>query len=243
MSPALIHGYDYMYMHAPGYWFRHNTWSKVPMMRRALKKKYKFIVFLDGDAVFAEPHVPVEWLLNLWNIHNGTLLAMTEDPNHGGNWDSKHWVVWNTGFMIAQAGKRTEGLFDMWENCPFNPKFPDCGHWDQDFSHEQAVFGNYIRYEYNKTDELRAIPCMDGNGAWYIPEKKECGGMFITHHWSQEKWTVDNLREMVTRPIAMQLKDGTRDPTFKALMRMNPARSHMTPALNDVLMNLDQQFF
>jgi nucleotide-diphospho-sugar transferase len=181
--------------------FRHVTWIKVPMIRRALED-YRFVVFLDADAVFVEPQVPLEWLFDRWNIHDGTLLAMAEDPNLPRNLDSRGHVLWNTGFVIAQNSKRTKELFWDWEQCPTDSKFPGCKHWTQDWAHEQAAFGNHVRYAYNDTDELRAISCMEGNGSPHINEK-DCGGIFVAHHWSKKRQTLGDLGNLISRGLAL----------------------------------------
>ncbi|KAH8686409.1 hypothetical protein BGZ61DRAFT_454437 [Ilyonectria robusta] len=192
---AMIHGYDYRLVRAPTYEGRHGTWVKVPMIKEALKT-HDFVVFLDADAVFMYPHMPFEWLMSMWNVTTETLVAMAEDPNAGRNRDHNGWVMWNTGFIIAQQSNRTQELFDVWDKCPTGERYKECGHWDKDWAHEQAAFSNHVRYDYNATDELRVISCMDGNGAPYIGDKK-CGGVFIRHHWFHKHLTVRNLKEAV----------------------------------------------
>ncbi|KAM0269832.1 hypothetical protein ACHAQH_009642 [Verticillium albo-atrum] len=220
---ALIHGYDYRFMHAPKYWYRHQTWVKVPMMKEALKK-YKFVVFLDADAIFTEPQLPLEWLMSLWNIHDETLLAMAEDLDVGSNYDKKGWLLWNTGFVIAQQSERTQKLFKSWIDCPSDAEYPGCSHWSYHWAHEQAAFGNYLRYDYNTSDQLRMLPCMHANGSPYIPENNTCGGVFVSHLWS-EKWrAIEDLREMVTTGLMRKLNEGKRDEVFEAFV--NPIRNH-----------------
>ncbi|CRK30155.1 hypothetical protein BN1708_018456, partial [Verticillium longisporum] len=102
---AQIHGYDYKFIHASELSDRHQTWVKVPAIKEALLK-YKFVVFADADALFNQPDVPLEWMLNYWNVHPKTLVAMAEDPNSPTNQDPKGWVLWNTGFIVAQQGER-----------------------------------------------------------------------------------------------------------------------------------------
>lgn len=191
----MIHGYDYRLVRAPEYSDRHGTWVKVPMIKEALKT-HDMVVFLDADAVFVYPHLPFEWLLNLWNITDQTLVAMAEDPNSKRNRDSKGWVLWNTGFIIAQQSNRTMDLFDRWEACPEATKYADCGHWKKDWAHEQAAFGNHVRYDYSTVDDIRAIPCMDGNGAPYIGDKS-CGGVFVRHHWFRKNAPIDHVKDMI----------------------------------------------
>lgn len=233
---AQIHGYDYKFVKAPEYKDRHQTWVKVPMIKEALKT-HKIVVFLDSDAVFAQPQVPLEWLLNLWNVRKDTRLAMAEDPNSPINRDAKGWVLWNTGFVIAQQSERTDEILQAWEECPTDARFPGCRRWARDWAHEQAAFGNYVRYAYNTTDELRAIPCMDGNGAPYIGDKK-CGGVFVSHHWGRKKMTVTNLHELVSKVLLRHLQDGRNDLVFDAFV--HPVQGHLNKALNDMLMDIER---
>ncbi|KAF7556432.1 hypothetical protein G7Z17_g1406 [Cylindrodendrum hubeiense] len=200
---AMIHGYDYRLVRAPNYEGRHGTWVKVPMIKEALKT-HEIVVFLDADAVFMYKHMPFEWLMSMWNFTPDTLVAMAEDPNSKRNRDHNGWVMWNTGFIVAQQSNRTQELFDVWDRCPTNEKYETCGHWDKDWAHEQAAFSNHVRYDYNATDELRVIPCMDGNGAPYIGDKK-CGGVFIRHHWFHKDWPIRNLRDSILDLVVRRL--------------------------------------
>jgi nucleotide-diphospho-sugar transferase len=214
---SLIHGYDYKLIHAPEYWYRHQTWVKVPMMMEALKD-HKFVVFLDADAIFSEPQMPIEWLLTLWNIHDDILVALAEDIYKKTNLDRQGLLLWNTGFVIAQNSPRTLELFQSWKDCPSDKEFPGCSHWNKKFAHEQAAFGNYLRYKYNTTDELRMIPCLDGNGSQYIPEKEECGGQFVQHLWSSKDVTITDLQQLVATALSRQIKDGDIARMFDALV-------------------------
>ncbi|KAH7126034.1 hypothetical protein EDB81DRAFT_889745 [Dactylonectria macrodidyma] len=192
---ALIHGYDYRLIKAPNYDGRHGTWVKVPMIKEALKT-HEIVVFMDADAVWMYPHIPLEWLMSLWNITPSTLIAMANDPDSQRNRDTKGKVMLNTGFIVAQQSNRTQDLFDRWDRCPTGKRYKKCGHWDKDWAHEQAAFSNHVRYDYKNKDDIRTIPCMDGNGAPYIGDKT-CGGVFIRHHWFRKDDPVKQLREAV----------------------------------------------
>ncbi|KAF4978637.1 hypothetical protein FZEAL_5040 [Fusarium zealandicum] len=192
---AMVHGYDYKFVRAPEYPDRHGTWVKVPMIKEALKT-HDFVVFLDADAVFMYPEMPLEWLMNLWNITDTTLVAMANDPNSENNRDAKGKVMQNKGFVVAQQSERTQELFDNWDNCPTDVKYKGCKRWAHDWAHEQAAFANHVRYDYNSTDEIGEIPCMDGNGSPYIGDKT-CGGVFIRHHWFHKYYPVRNLHKMI----------------------------------------------
>lgn len=97
------------------------------MIRKALKN-YKHVVFLDSDATFVGPQVPLEWLFDQWNINEDTMTAMAEDPDIRKNHDDRGNVLWNTGFIIAQRSERALQLLRDWEHCPTENKFSGCKH-------------------------------------------------------------------------------------------------------------------
>ncbi|KAG7115273.1 Galactomannan galactosyltransferase 1 like protein [Verticillium longisporum] len=231
---AQIHGYDYKFIKAPIYPHRHQTWVKVPMIREELKT-HKFVVFLDADAIFVQPQLPIEFLLGLWNITDGTLVAMAEDPNSPVNRDEKGWVLWNTGFVVAQQSQRTQEMFKVWDECPMGERFPGCEKWAKEWAHEQAAFGNYIRYAYNTTDDLRVIPCGDGNGAAYLGDKK-CLGAFVSHFWGHKGVTIEYLHKMVAQGLMRNTEDNHHDAVFNAFI--HPLQGKMDKQLKDILADL-----
>lgn len=202
---AMIHGYDYKFIHAPSYTDRHQTWVKVPMMREALQT-YDYVVFMDADAVFHYHHLPLEWLMNHWNITKDTMLAMALDPVADYNRDERGNVNLNTGFIIAQAGDRTTQMFNEWEDCVTDQKYTNCSKWRYEWSHEQAAFSNYLRYEYNRPGEVISLPCAEANG---YPARTElgCTGEFVRHYWQEKGATVGALQDAVTQYAALRLHD------------------------------------
>ncbi|KAL6791492.1 hypothetical protein GGI42DRAFT_358361 [Trichoderma sp. SZMC 28013] len=200
---SMIHGYDYRLVRAPNYNDRHGTWVKVPMIKEALKS-HNVVVFLDADAEFVHPHLPLEWLMSLWNITPRTLVAMAEDPDENYNKDDKGRLLWNTGFIIAQQSNRTQEMFDAWENCPTGDRYPGCDRWLKEWAHEQAAFGYHLRYDYNGPDELRTIPCDQGNGAPYIGNDK-CRGVFVRHHWWEKDRPVQSLYDSILNLFVRRL--------------------------------------
>lgn len=195
------------------------------MMREALKK-YKFVVFLDSDAIFVEPQVPLEWLMDLWDIKDNTLAAMPIDRDHPSNYDSKGQLMWNTGFVITQQSQRTDQMFESWVNCPSDEEFPGCSFWEYNWAHEQAAFANYIRYQYNASNELIAIPSNDANGSPYIPDNATCGGAFVSHYWHSKDRAIADLRELVADGLTRQMQDGRGgDLFFNAFANEHPIQS------------------
>ncbi|KAI9172610.1 hypothetical protein HJFPF1_02117 [Paramyrothecium foliicola] len=228
LAAAMIHGYDYRLVRPPNYDDRHGTWVKVPIIREALKT-HDIVVFLDADAVFQQMHLPLEWLLSLWNVRPETLVAMSEDPNSPVNRDDKGWVLWNTGFIIAQQSERTQELFNKWEDCPTGRHHPKCTHWAYSWAHEQAAFGAYIRYEYNTTDDFAVIPCMDGNGG---PRGgPHCQGIFVRHHWFDKHAPVDELYAMLSDQLVQRLHRHFLDHKDKFFLDV----SHMSHPLDNLV--------
>ncbi|KAH6980359.1 hypothetical protein EDB82DRAFT_560307 [Fusarium venenatum] len=195
---AMIHGYDYQFIRAPDYYNRHGTWVKVPMIKQALES-YETVVFLDADAVFVYPELPLEWLMSLWNITDKTLVAMANDPDTPKNRDAQGTVMMNTGFIIARQSDRTQDLFHDWNQCPTDTKYKGCQRWMKDWAHEQAAFSNHVRYDYNSTDEVRKIPRMDGNGG---------NGVFVRHNWFHKDSPANDLRELLLDILVKRIQAG-----------------------------------
>jgi galactosyl transferase GMA12/MNN10 family len=205
----MIHGYDYKFVQAPEYTDRHQTWVKVPMIREALKT-YDYVVFMDADAVFTHHHLPLEWLFNHWNITSETLIAMALDPSTEFNKDERGNVNLNTGFIIAQASKRTTEVFNIWEDCVTEDRFANCSKWRYEWSHEQAAFSNYLRYEYSGESEVIQLPCAEANG---YPSRAElgCTGEFVRHFWQDKGQTVSALQDAVTQYTTLRLHEQFHD--------------------------------
>ncbi|KAM0547792.1 hypothetical protein ACHAPJ_010253 [Fusarium lateritium] len=200
---AMIHGYNYRFVRAPGFSGRHGTWVKVPIIREALKA-HNFVVFLDADAGFMHMELPFEWLMNYWNITNKTLVALSNDPDSPRNRDEKGKVMQNTGFIIARQDARSQKLFSDWEHCPTEVKYKGCKHWGKDWAHEQAAFANYVRYDYSSSGEVGVIPCGEGNGAPYIGDKT-CNGVFVRHHWFKKDRPASDLQQLISDTVIRRI--------------------------------------
>ncbi|KGO77164.1 hypothetical protein PITC_024060 [Penicillium italicum] len=141
---AMIHGYDYRLVQIPRTVGRSGTWTKVTAIKEALEH-YEYVVFMDADSMMPYPNLPMEWLFNYWEIMPETLVAMALDPDapHNRDWNGRTFL--NTGFIIAQQSPRTNELFEAWESCPNETRYPDCGRWGAEWPHEQSAFGNHVR--------------------------------------------------------------------------------------------------
>lgn len=193
---AKIHGYDYKFIRAPDYKDRWGTWVKVPMMKEALKT-HEYIVFMDSDVMFHYPHLPLEWLMNYWNMTDDTLAMMSIDPNEPQNYDEKGNRYLNTGFVIARQSKRTQEMYKAWAECPSETRYPGCARWKNDWAHEQAAFGNYLRYDYDRPDDIRVLPCVEANGAPEAANRGGCKGVFVRHFWVDKGLVAKNLADQV----------------------------------------------
>ncbi|KAH7191766.1 uncharacterized protein B0J16DRAFT_331744 [Fusarium flagelliforme] len=192
---AMIHGYDYRLVKAAGYPDRHGTWIKPAIAKEALKS-YDFVVSLDSDAVFTHLDLPLEWLMNLWDVRPETLVAMAYDLDIKADYDSHNNLILNTGFVISQASKRTQELYSRWEDCPRS--IPGCEAWNLKWAHEQSAFSYYIRYEFNGTHEVKGIPCNHANGNEFAHEGNcECQGVFVSHNWH----TKHKVPELLSRSV------------------------------------------
>lgn len=179
---AMIHGYDYQFVRAPDYDDRWGTWVKVPLMKEALKT-HDYILFMDSDVVFHYPHLPLEWLMNYWNMTQDTLVMMALDPDEPQNYDHKGNRYLNTGFIIAQQSKRTQEMYKAWAECPNETRYKGCARWKLEMFHEQAAFGSYIRYDYDRPNDIRVLPCVEANGAPEAINRGGCKGTFVRHYW------------------------------------------------------------
>ncbi|KAM0190026.1 hypothetical protein ACHAPA_007815 [Fusarium lateritium] len=199
----MIHGYDYRLVWAADYPDRHGTWVKPAVVKEALKT-YDFVISLDSDAVFTHLDLPLEWLMNLWDITPETLVAMAYDLDWEGDYDPRGNLILNTGFIIAQASQRAQDMFRRWEDCPRS--IPGCEHWNFKWAHEQSAFSHYIRYEFNRTHDVKSIPCNHANGNEYsVNGNCECQGVFISHNWKHKDKTAELLSRSIMTSLARRV--------------------------------------
>lgn len=200
----MIHGYDYKFMRSPAYADRWNTWVKVPMIKKQLET-HDIVVFMDTDAEFNVPTIPLEWLLNYWQLKESHLVAMAVDPDASWNKDSFGNLLLNTGFVVAQQSERTQEMFKDWAECPEETKYPGCGKWKTELFHEQRAFGQYLRYEYNRTDDILVLPCDEANGSPQA-HNSGCSGRFMRHYWIEKKHApITTLGDAVMQAFAPRL--------------------------------------
>lgn len=192
----MLHGYDYKLVQYPDDPTLHGTWNKVPAMRDAIEE-YEYVVFMDGDAIFTHLHLPLEWLLNHWEVTNETTMALAEDPNDPFFLNGKRLDInLNTGFVIAHKTLKSDEFFDAWLTCPDETRYEDCGQWRLKHTHEQAVVNEYLRYDYPK--EIQILPCTEANR---FPGSGDCQGEFIAHYWPQKEMLPGGVKEVMAQYV------------------------------------------
>lgn len=174
------------------------------MMKEALKT-HDYIVFMDSDVMFHYPHLPLEWLLNYWNMTEQTLAMMAVDPDEPQNYDSKSNIYLNTGFVIAQQSERTQEMYQRWGDCPSENHYEGCSKWKLEWAHEQAAFGNYLRYDFNREEDIRVLPCTEANGAPEAMHRGGCKGIFVRHFWIDKGLLAKGLGDSVMQYFVPRL--------------------------------------
>lgn len=210
---AQIHGYDYKFVHAAEFEDRHATWIK-PSALANLIKDYKFIVFLDADATFRFMQLPMEWMMNYWNVEPHHSFVMAKDPwspeEPQFNSDRFNRTYTNTGFMIIQNNKQVMPILKAWHECPDDTRYPNCSQWKEPKFHEQSAFGEYIRYDYE--ENIKELDCGQANGFPGV-EVSNCQGKFIRHYWFEKSLVKvdyrENLMNAITYPIQKMFAEKT----------------------------------
>lgn len=140
---ARKHGYTYVCYYDTLVDFTYVTWNKVYVLQEQLKK-YKYVMWIDADAIFTNMNVKLE----------GVLQKAKHKHLHVCN-DIGGWRL-NTGVMIWEQCKWTQDLLDQWtsmKKIPHNQgaeqqqiinllKNVDnhCNHWH---IHDQKVFNTH----------------------------------------------------------------------------------------------------
>ncbi|KAF2870352.1 hypothetical protein BDV95DRAFT_496247 [Massariosphaeria phaeospora] len=203
---AMIHGYDYKFIHATEFRDRHQTWIKPSALANQINN-YKFIVFLDADATFRFMQLPIEWMLNYWNIEPKHSITMALDPWSAEkpqyNSDRFNRTLTNTGFMIVQNNPTTQEILKAWHECPENTRYQGCSEWKKPRFHEQSAFGEYVRYDYE--DNVKELPCAEANGFPGVQESN-CQGKFIRHYWFEKHMVKKDFRENMMQAISLPIQ-------------------------------------
>ncbi|KAL2135709.1 hypothetical protein VTI74DRAFT_7226 [Chaetomium olivicolor] len=215
-----IHGYDYKFFNAQKMKDHWDTWIK-PHVLKEMLHGYKFVVFIDADAIIQHLEVPMEFLFNRWDISPDTSIAMpidtqqlNENRTESISTDSKGKVVLNSGVVVLQNLPYTHDMMQAWTECTTEKRYPGCGQWKERWSHEQRAFAEYIRYDFNPNgNNIVEIPCNDANGYPGLVGKAnvidDCKGEFIRHY------TLDkNMAKTSTADVLMQSITGLLQKNF-----------------------------
>lgn len=219
---AQIHGYDYKLYSARSIPDHYNTWI-MPHVFHELVPSYDFVIAMDADVTVSHLEVPLEWMFNRWGITRNTSIALPWDTeeirnNKSISTDSHNLRVLNTGFVVAQNLPRTLAMLAAWKDCTAEQRYPGCGQWKQEWSHEQRAFSEYIRHdpEFNDSaDAIVGISCDDAVG-W--PGFKddvhrnypitECSGNFLRHHTLMKSKTKESSSASVMQALSQILQKG-----------------------------------
>lgn len=179
-----MHGYKYYFVKTGEFEDRRASWKK-PFIIRKILEKHDACVYMDSDAIFNHIDLPVEWLLNYWDVDaKKDLVTLSIDPKAEHNRDKKGKLYDNTGFIIAQNNPVTFNMMDDWAVCADDGgKHPDCVEYRTvafGRPSDQGGFGNFIRYDYNES--VKELPCREANG--FPEDRSECLGIFVKHLWS-----------------------------------------------------------
>ncbi|KAH6865438.1 hypothetical protein J4E91_004929 [Alternaria rosae] len=203
---ALVHGYDYKFVQAREFEDRHATWIKPSALANHIKD-YKFIIFLDADAAFRFLHVPVEWMLNHWDVKPHHSFVMAKDPWSAKepqyNSDRFNRTYTNTGFMIVQNNEQTLPILKAWHECPDDTRYANCSQWKQPRFHEQSAFGEYIRYDYEQY--IKELECGEANGFPGV-EVSNCQGKLIRHYWFEKSNVKMDFRENIMNALTLPIQ-------------------------------------
>lgn len=161
-------------------------------MTKEMLKTHEIVLTMDSDATMVNLELPLEWLMNYWEITEDFSIALALDPDLDENLDSKGNLDLNTGFVFNRQGKRTQEIYNAWAECPTEKRFQGCAKWKWDYLREQTAFAEYIRYEYK--EDIRILPCTEANG---YPQHDLCKGLFVRHPWTDKDLVKSNVGESV----------------------------------------------
>ncbi|USW48005.1 Putative nucleotide-diphospho-sugar transferase, glycosyltransferase 34 [Septoria linicola] len=192
---ARIHGYKYYHISIEESHDRRMSWKK-PSILASILQHHDVCVYIDTDATFARLDLPLEWLLNYWQIDpKAHSMALATDPQKAGNIDEMGNVFHNTGFIVLRKSPRTFEILKQWAKCPDDGEpYPGCTRFrtrkfyrlDKARKNliitgtDQAGFGNYVRYDY--PESIATLNCSEANG--FPQSGSECDGTFVRHFWT-----------------------------------------------------------
>jgi hypothetical protein len=65
----------------------------------------------------------------------------------------------NTGFIVAQNLPYTHEILDVWATCTNGERYEGCEKWKMEWAHEQSVFSEYLRWDFNPMGDNIRVSC------------------------------------------------------------------------------------
>jgi hypothetical protein len=96
-------------------------------------------------------------------------------------------------------------MYKAWAECPSETRYKGCSKWKLDWAHEQAAFGNYLRYDYDRPNDIRVLPCVEANGAPEAADRGGCKGIFVRHFWIDKGLVAKSLADQVMQYLLPRL--------------------------------------
>jgi hypothetical protein len=189
------------------------------------------VVLVDSDALFRNLELPLEWMLNRWNITQETSMALSLDvgPYKDAEGNQQYYTSTynkygdlnaNTGFVISQNLPRTFDILQAWLSCPDNADdFPDCDKYRHGWPAEQGAFGENIPYVFNRTKDFVFIPCDDSMG--FPGQGLGCDGKFVSHFTTGKHLVRDNMVDFLLQGLLSKAHDDFLDATGETKMDLN----------------------
>lgn len=208
-------------MHSPTIAGRDAAWLRIPAISVALQRGCRFVVYLDTDAILPHLRLPMEWLLNYWNITTDTIMASSQEPLY---WLRKLWntsqeevnatyeepfLSWTSGFdtrgrravnggvLIIQNTPRTIEMLRRWKDCPTGSRYRGCEALAQGWPAEQGAFNEYVRYDF--LNYIRELPCDEAHG--YPNASIDCHGSLIRHYTLDKQMVAKAMDDIIARDI------------------------------------------
>ncbi|KAF2219226.1 hypothetical protein BDZ85DRAFT_46102 [Elsinoe ampelina] len=214
---AKIHGYTFKHVQVSPQEGLHFTWVKVKeQFRMTMLEDCKFVVTMDADTIITDLRIPMETLLSHWKMDTSIAILGGRDLDR--QKDTKGRVLFNTGFVITQNTPQFPSMMRDWINCPTDVKYTNCSFWKNKWSHEQAAFSNFVRYDYEPY--VREVPVEEVHL-----------GKFVRHYWNKrEKW---HLKEASNEAVSLRFMHNFYDQLKRDWNRIH---EEMAPSAYDKLM-------
>jgi hypothetical protein len=214
-----IHGYSYYYIKTtPAPEERGQVWEELRATLELMETDAcEFIFSLDTDAVFVHLELPVEWMMNRWNMTDQYSIAMSIDPDtpihktdeeieaSPGNWTrfnrDEYRRVWgNPGVSLMRNTPLAREMLRDWWSCPEDlERYPRCDRFIKNWPAEMSAFANYLRYEDKYKDAVNELACQEMNG---FPEMHtECVGLFVKHFTTSKDLIKSGMLQALQRGV------------------------------------------